>query len=278
MNTLKTYALKITSVFLMLSLLTGFLLSCQENGNYPPEVSLPDEIVNLENDIDDSDPGEPQGEQNIEIKDVVNKTGESTIRIQSSRYYNDDVAPASFKSSISPKHVTLSGMIEGKIVKSVTFVNQSTIDVVLDGDSKSFKKSKALGTITISAAALNNNTPSSCSVIVEKATINLVSFSPPEETLSDTSNDTAETSNEKTEYTYKATFELSSGSFTSDNVKLANPTADSTISSVISDNRLYVVIEAFSDDSMVLVFDSSVTSFNKAFTFDLKTDRTIVIE
>lgn len=266
MHNVKSNLLKAFSLILALLTLSGFLFSCEETTEYGEN---PD---NLSTDIDYSNPGTLVGEVNIEVEDYVEKNGESLIRINSATPTYDEIAPAAFKSSISAEHITLSGMLEGKRVKSVTYVNSTAIDVLLDGNAKSFSKPKAIGTITISTKGLQNSYPSSCTVTVKKATIDLARSS-----SSSNINDNTHI------YTYKATLTLSSGSFTenanSSHIRLTQPDPSTTAQITLSDNTLYIVVTYESDTaSLSLSFDASTTSFNKSFTFNLKTDRSVVLE
>lgn len=179
----------------------------------------------------------------------VHASFESKITLRSADPLTGEGA-AVFKSTVTVEDIRLSGALNGKTVKSVTFIDESTLELVLDGKAPLPEGEDALGQITVLSKALENNYDAIALVDVRRAYMRASSAM--------TSSATA---------TFMATYELSAGSFTdaaadASSFRLAEG-CDGRIESVTLENGQLTVRVVGATQTPELIIDAAATSFNR---------------
>lgn len=158
--------------------------------------------------------------------------------------------PAVFKSDISVSDITLAGDLVGKNIESVTFVNSSTVKLVLTGKVNNLSKETGLGEIIVSGRAVENGYDSCAFVPVVRAQIEVASTN-------------TQTHNSQTTKTIK--YRLTAGSFASEISEAITISENATLKSVSLEGDLLCVVIVYEGNpsDVILTLAPSATSFNK---------------
>jgi hypothetical protein len=176
--------------------------------------------------------GEIDSYYNLQESGTIYYEGEQTVTLGISEYTENKTT---FKNSVSASDITFSGALEGKNIKSVSYVSETEISLVLDGKvNTTSTQSTELGTITVSNTAMANNATANCLVYVNyKPTMSV-------------SNSYA---NIGTMVNCSSTYTLPYGSFIAENVNSTNidveaGDAEVTIS-LTDDGKLYIRVKGY---------------------------------
>lgn len=159
--------------------------------------------------------------------------------------------PAVFKSDISVSDITLAGDLVGKNIESVTFVNSSTVKLVLTGKVNNLPEETGLGEIIVSGRAVENGYDSCAFVPVVRAQIKIASTN-------------TQTHNSQTTKTIK--YRLTAGSFASEIAsEVITISENATLQSVSLEGDLLCVVIVYEGNpsDVILTLAPSATSFNK---------------
>lgn len=191
------------------------------------------------------------GINNIEATSASAK-GDCTVRITGKDSAMGE-APVQFKSTISASDIKLEGIISGKKVKSVTYIDKETIDIVLTGNAKSFEgESDNSSMIRISSKATANDEASVCFVTVRNPMI--VSRQ-------------LQQGSKGGKYSCTVSYEIYGGTFTESgiekNVSISSGFKGTITSVTVKDGKLVVSIED-TERGVMLDVAAGATSFNRA--------------
>lgn len=193
-------------------------------------------------------------EQSIRTSGKVLASFESTVTVTGIEPVTGG-EPTRFKSTIDVADIRLSDALEGKTVKSVKFIDESTVELVLTGKATALQEDQGFGKITVSKNALENECDAFDFVVVEKAYI-----------VASSAMSVSATG------MYMATYTLAEGSFTEHADKLHIALADGAdgrISEVtLADGALTVKVTGASA-CPTLIFDAETTSFGREFSISL---------
>lgn len=114
--------------------------------------------------------------QNIVAQSNPYSMGTQSILIEASSQ-NPDAPSVKFKHEISPDDIELGQALVGKTVTSVTYHSETSITVVLEGNTKTAGGDGVYGTITVKHSGLESEGNSECTVNVRSPEIQVVSFS-----------------------------------------------------------------------------------------------------
>jgi hypothetical protein len=191
--------------------------------------------------------------------------GEQTIVL--SLTTAEQATQVTFNSTISASDITLSGVLVGKTVKSVTYTDSKNISVVLDGkvtaDSTHASES---GVITVSKNALSADKDYSCTTTVD--------FNP-----CMTCKTSYATGGNYRSYLYLPYGSYNESNVNTDNIVITNLTDGATVEvsldvgSIDGLTRLKITVKGFTPSDAntypVAQIAANVTSFNKAVTVNV---------
>jgi hypothetical protein len=182
----------------------------------------------------------------LELNGTIYNEGEQSVTLRIAERAEN---PTTFKSTVSAAEITFSGVLEGKTIKSVTYVDESSIALTVDGTvtadnpqaqelgttvaSKALEKE--LGMITVSKKAFENNKEGNCYL--------RVNFDP---CLNCNSASCSTYSG-----IYRSTFTLPYGSYIEENVTLDNiniPIVNDGMTATVSldaDGKLFIEVKGF---------------------------------
>lgn len=121
---------------------------------------------------------------NIAAQSNPYSMGTQSILIEAS-YGNADVPIVKFKRGISTADIVLGGALEGKTVKNVTYNSDTSITVVLEGNTKVAGGDDVYGSITVKHSGLDSEGSSSCVVNVRPPEIKISAFTVSKKTVGD---------------------------------------------------------------------------------------------
>lgn len=195
---------------------------------------------------------------NIEENGIIYIDSEQTITLDS-RTPLDEGDAAQFKNTITVADIVLSSNLAGKTISSVSYVSESSIQVVLSGKTtSSFSGKYAEGKITVKSNALLSSGDAYCFAYVYKpmmsASMNL-------------------SSGNATSKTFTSYYILPYGTFISENVNTdkikLSTNENGTIEVSLSSNELSITVSNFDTTTVAkptITIDKSVTSFQKDLT------------
>lgn len=191
---------------------------------------------------------------NIYAEDNVYSTGTQTVTITANNM-NLDAPTVKFKSTISASDIELGDALVGKKVTKVTYNGETSITVVLDGDTKAITGEKAYGTITVKHSGLESKGSSSC----------ILSVYPPEIVVTGM-NRTNSTKGDVTLYGVYSKLSLAVGEFTdnatAENITLVDgSTGDVTVS--LENGVLSVTVKNCNVYDPTICLNASTTTFGK---------------
>jgi hypothetical protein len=176
--------------------------------------------------------GEVDSYYNLQESGTIYYEGEQTITLGISDYTENKTT---FKSSVSASDITFSGALEGKNIKSVSYVSETEISLVLDGQVKgTSSQSNEIGTITVNNSAMANNATANCLVYVNFNPMMTVSNS---------------YGNIGTSVNCSSTYTLPYGSFIKDNVNETNidvEAGDAEVNITLTDEgKLHISVKGY---------------------------------
>ncbi len=108
---------------------------------------------------------EPVYNNNLDCSShYIIKDGEQTVQIYFSD--SDQYEATTFAEDISAEDITLSDCLTGKEVTSLTYIDETTIEITLDGDCSSYDGDARYGVITVSNDAVADGNYAYCNVYV----------------------------------------------------------------------------------------------------------------
>lgn len=174
-----------------------------------------------------------------------------------------DGEPAVFKSDIKVSDISVSGALAGKIVKSVKYINNSKIEVVLTGKVNKFSDDD-LAYINVSKRALENNYDSFATVTLKKSAVHM-----------------GEVMRFSSSGKYIGTISIDNGTFkntvSTATVKLAEGSTGVIESVVLEDGKIIVTVTGASSAPQ-LTLDASTNTFNKTATLSMKSGSSCAME
>lgn len=120
--------------------------------------------------------------QNIAAQGNPYSMGTQSILIEASSG-NADAPGVKFRQSISPADIVLGQALEGKTVTAVTYHSETSITVVLAGNTKTAGGDGVYGTITVKHSGLESKGSSACTVNVRLPEIQVVSLASSQKTV-----------------------------------------------------------------------------------------------
>jgi hypothetical protein len=166
--------------------------------------------------------GETESYYNLSESGTIYYEGEQTVKLSISEYTENKTT---FKDSITKDDITLSGVLEGKTVKDVSYVSETEVSLVLDGAvTANSTQADDYGTITVASNAMANNAAANC--------ITRVNFNPSISVIDNSHVTIAGIVN------CSSTFQLPYGSFISENVNTDNivvPADDVEVTTTVTD-------------------------------------------
>lgn len=120
--------------------------------------------------------------QNIAAQSNPYSMGTQSILIEASSQ-NADAPSVKFKQGISPSDIELGQALEGKTVTAVTYHSETSITVVLEGNTKTAGGDGVYGTITVKHSGLESEGSSACTVNVRPPEIQVVSLTSSRKTV-----------------------------------------------------------------------------------------------
>jgi hypothetical protein len=166
--------------------------------------------------------GETESYYNLYESGTIYYEGEQTVKLSISEYSENKTT---FKDSVTKDDITLSGVLEGKTVKDVSYVSATELSVVVDGAvTANSTQANDYGTITVANTAMANNATANCLAKVD--------FNPSVKVVGNSYGSIAGLVN------CSSTFQLPYGSFISENVNTDNiivPADDVEVTTTITD-------------------------------------------
>jgi hypothetical protein len=173
--------------------------------------------------------GEDENYYNLSATGSIYADGEQTVTLSISEYATSE-SKTTFKESITANDVTLSGVLEGKTVKELTYISETSVSLVLDGSvTADSSHAEEYGTITVARSALANNSSGNCYARVNYNPVATANTSKGNYTKPDG----------VTYFNYSTTLSLPYGSFIEENVNTENITViagDAEVSISLEDN------------------------------------------
>ena len=192
---------------------------------------------------------------NIAAQNNPYSMGTQSVLIKASSV-NADEPRAKFKQSISSSDIELGQALEGKTVKSVTYNGETSITVVLDGNTKVAGGDDVYGTITVKQSGMASKGASTCTVNVLAPVMYVSEFS----------------GGGGSNFLVSATLKLTAGEFTSaataENIILAGD-ATGELSVTLSDGLLKIEVKNCNERNPSVILKSQVTTFGKEYTIKL---------
>ena len=183
-------------------------------------------------------------------QDIVVKAGGSSI--------SADEPVAKFKESISVSDIEIGEALKGKTVTNVVFVDESTVTVTIDGNTKAEGGDGVYGTITVKQSGMKSKGKSSCIVPVLKASMYVGSW------MGTAIGD---------KYSVSAIITITAGAFTSEataeNVTLADGFSGTLSISITENGELKIEITDCNERYPTIVLKPQTTTFNKEYTMKL---------
>lgn len=171
--------------------------------------------------------------------------------------------PAVFKKDIKASDITVTGTLVGKTVKSVKYISNSEIEVVLTGKVNKYS-ADGLATIVVSKRALENNYDSFATVSIKKSEVHMgevMSFSASGK--------------------YIGSIYIDNGSFTDSvsmqTVKLAEGSTGELQSVELKDGKIVVTIVGATSVPKITI-DASTNTFNKSATLNVRSGASVEME
>lgn len=185
-------------------------------------------------------------------QDIVIKAGGSSI--------NTDEPVAKFKESISVSDIEIGQALKGKTVTKVVFIDESTITVTVDGNTKAVGGDGVYGTITIKHSGMKSKGKSTCMVNILQASMYVGSWMGGGSTG---------------KYYVSAIITITAGTFTdeatAENITLADGVSGTLSVSLTENGELSIEITDCNEQFPSIVLKSQTTTFNKEYTLKLST-------
>lgn len=197
---------------------------------------------------------------NIAAQNNPYSMGTQSVLIKASSV-NADEPRAKFKQSISPSDIKLGQALEGKTVKSVTYNGETSITVVLDGNTKVAGGDDVYGTITVKQSGMASKGASTCTVNVCAPEIRISSYTV-----------TRKKAGDVTIHNIIARLSLPVGAFTDKAVKcitLSDGVTGEMIAALSDDGTLSLTIKNCNTANPSICIDADATTLEKGISFKL---------
>lgn len=204
--------------------------------------------------------GDNETYHNIAAQNNPYSMGTQSILIKASSA-NAGEPSANFKQSISPSDIELGQALEGKTVKSVTYNGETSITVVLDGNTKDAGGDDVYGTITVKQSGMASKGASTCTVNVCAPEIRISSYTV-----------TRKAAEGVTVHNIIAKLSLPVGTFTNkaaESVTLSDDTTGELSVERTDDTTLTLTVKNCNTATPSICLDAGATTLEKGISFKL---------